>query len=83
MSEPYESSGSVAPPAETFVHPTAEVSPLAHIGAGCSIWRQAHVREGAELGEHCTIGASVYVGAGVKIGRNCKVQNQALRYDGV
>jgi acetyltransferase-like isoleucine patch superfamily enzyme len=69
--------------AEPFVHPTAEVSPLAQLGHGCKVWRQAHIREGAVLGDQCIIGAGVYVGAGVRLGRNCKVQNNALLYEGL
>jgi UDP-2-acetamido-3-amino-2,3-dideoxy-glucuronate N-acetyltransferase len=73
----------VASTAASFVHPTAEVARDANIGAGCRIWRQAHIREGAVLGDNCTIGAGAYVGAGVRLGRNCKVQNNALLYEGV
>jgi acetyltransferase-like isoleucine patch superfamily enzyme len=68
---------------ETFIHPTAEVAPEAQLGAGCRIWRQAHIREGAQLGAGCIIGAGVYVGAGVRLGSNCKVQNGALLYEGL
>ncbi|MGB9880422.1 MAG: N-acetyltransferase, partial [Anaerolineae bacterium] len=35
------------------IHPTAEVSPQAHIGAGTKIWHQAQVREGARIGQSC------------------------------
>jgi len=68
---------------ETFVHPTAEVSPRATLGDGCKVWRQAHIREDAVVGAGCIIGAGVYVGAGVHLGRNCKIQNNALLYEGV
>ena len=70
-------------PPETIVHPTAEVSPEAALGAGCKVWRQAHIREHASLGPDCIIGAGVYVGAGVRLGANCKIQNAALLYEGV
>jgi UDP-2-acetamido-3-amino-2,3-dideoxy-glucuronate N-acetyltransferase len=66
-----------------FIHPTAEVSPDAHVGAGSKIWRQVHVREEAEIGRACIVGAGVYVGEGVRIGDNCKIQNQALLYEGL
>jgi UDP-2-acetamido-3-amino-2,3-dideoxy-glucuronate N-acetyltransferase len=69
--------------AETFVHSTAEVDPTASLGAGCKVWRQAHIREQARLGPGCIIGAAVYIGADVRLGANCKVQNQALLYEGV
>lgn len=67
----------------TFVHPTAEVSPLASLGDGCRVWRQAHIRERAVIGAGSVIGAGVYVGADVHLGRNCKIQNGALLYEGV
>jgi acetyltransferase-like isoleucine patch superfamily enzyme len=73
----------LAPATATFVHPTAEVSEHAAIGAGSKIWRQAHIREGAIVGPGSNIGAGVYVGAGVSLGRNCKIQNDALLYEGV
>lgn len=69
--------------AATYVHPLAEVSDRARLGAGCKVWRHSHIREEAQLGPGCIIGASVYVGAGVRLGANCKVQNQALLYEGV
>ena len=72
-----------APREEAFVHPTAEVSANARLGAGCRVWRQAHIREGASVGPGCTIGAGVYVGAGVRLGTNCKIQNGALLYEGL
>jgi acetyltransferase-like isoleucine patch superfamily enzyme len=68
---------------QTFVHPTAEVSPAARLGEGCKVWRQAHIREDAVVGPGCNIGASVYIGAGVRLGRHCKVQNAALLYEGL
>jgi UDP-2-acetamido-3-amino-2,3-dideoxy-glucuronate N-acetyltransferase len=65
------------------VHPTAEVSAAATIGAGTRIWRQVHIRAGAVIGANCTIGAGVYVGEGVRLGDNCKIQNNALLYEGL
>jgi acetyltransferase-like isoleucine patch superfamily enzyme len=65
------------------VHPTAEVSPDAVIGAGTSIWNQAQVREGARIGESCIIGKNVYVDAGVVIGARVKVQNNVSLFHGV
>lgn len=65
------------------VHPTAEVSDRATIGAGASIWHQAQVREGAVIGAGCIIGKGVYVGADVTVGANCKVQNYSCLYEGV
>ncbi len=64
------------------IHPTAEVSDQATIGAGASIWHQAQVRERASIGEGCIVGKGVYIGADVSLGRNCKVQNYSCVYEG-
>jgi len=65
------------------IHPTAEVSSQAEIGAGSSIWHQAQVREGARLGRNCIVGKGAYVDFGVQIGDNAKIQNRVSIYHGV
>lgn len=60
---------------------TAQIAPSAAIGAGCSIWDYAQVREDAVLGENCIVGRGAYIDAGVKVGANCKIQNYALVYE--
>lgn len=35
------------------IHPNADVSPEATIGAGPIIWRNVQIREQARLGQHC------------------------------
>jgi acetyltransferase-like isoleucine patch superfamily enzyme len=65
------------------VHPTADVSADASIGAGTSIWNQAQVREGARIGVGCVIGKNVYVDVDVVVGDRVKVQNNASLYHGV
>ena len=64
------------------MHPTADVSPQASVGAGTRIWHHAHVREGASIGDECVVGRNVYVGAGVKIGNRVKIGNNASVYEG-
>ena len=66
-----------------YVHPTAEVAPEAHIGAGTRIWRQVQVREHAHIGESCNIGKGVYVDSHVHIGSNVKIQNHVSVFEGV
>ena len=66
-----------------FIHPTADVSPEAIIGAGCRIWNQAQVREKAILGKQCIIGKDVYIDRDVQIGDYVKIQNQAQLFRGV
>lgn len=65
------------------IHPTADVSASATIGAGTRIWNQAQVREDARIGADCIIGKNAYVDAGVVIGDRVKVQNNVSLYHGV
>jgi acetyltransferase-like isoleucine patch superfamily enzyme len=67
----------------TKVHPTAEVSTLAEIGEGTTIWNQSQVREGAIIGRDCILSKDVYIDAGVQIGNNVKIQNGVSVYHGV
>ena len=68
---------------EVRIHPSADVSPDAVIGAGTQIWHQAQVREGAEIGRACILSKGVYIDAGVVIGDRVKVQNYVSIYHGV
>lgn len=68
---------------ESFVHPSADVSPDAVIGAGTKIWQSCQVREGARIGELCVLGKGVYVDKEVSIGNKCKIQNEVTIYQGV
>lgn len=65
------------------IHPTAEVSSGATIGAGTRVWHQAQVREGAVVGAGCNLGKGVYVDTGVSVGDRVKIQNYACLYQGV
>ena len=65
------------------IHPTAEVSALARIGEGTSIWNQVQIREGAVIGCNCILSKDVYVDFGVHIGNNVKIQNGVSVYHGV
>lgn len=65
-----------------YVHPTAEVSDQATIGAGTKIWSQAQVREGAAIGQGCILGKGAYVDKDVRIGDFCKLQNGVFVFRG-
>ncbi len=65
-----------------YVHPTAEVSAEAVIGAGTRIWHQAQVRQGVRIGEQCIIGKGTYLDFDVVIGHRCKLQNGVFVYHG-
>ncbi len=69
--------------AQVRIHPTADVSPEAEIGAGTSIWNQAQVRERARIGSRCIIGKNAYVDFDVVLGDDVKVQNNVSIYHGV
>lgn len=66
-----------------YIHPTAEVSPEAHIGAGTYIWNQVQVREHASIGGSCHIGQGAYIDAHVHIGSCVKIQNHVSVFEGV
>ncbi len=66
-----------------FIHPTADVSPAAHIGPGTRIWHLCHVREGAAIGAECVLGRNVYIEDGVVVGDRCKLQNNVSMFRGV
>jgi UDP-2-acetamido-3-amino-2,3-dideoxy-glucuronate N-acetyltransferase len=65
------------------VHPSADVSAEATIGAGTSIWNQAQVRERARIGVGCVIGKNVYIDFDVVVGDRVKIQNNASLFHGV
>lgn len=65
---------------EIKIHQTAEVSKLAKIGEGTSIWNQAQVREEVKLGKNCVISKNAYLDKGVRIGNNVKIQNNVSVY---
>ncbi len=65
------------------IHPTADVSEAAKIGAGTSIWNNCQVRENAVIGTNCILSKNVYVDTGVHIGKNVKIQNNVSVYHGV
>lgn len=67
---------------EVRIHATAEVSDLAEIGPGTSIWHQCQVREGVKIGANCILGKGVYVDFDVEIGDNVKIQNGVFVYHG-
>ncbi len=66
-----------------MIHPTADVSPEATIGAGTRIWNDAQVREGAVVGEECILGKDVYIDRDVVVGNRVKIENHASLYRGV
>ncbi len=66
-----------------MIHPSADVSPNAQIGAGTRIWNEAQVREGARLGSDCSIGKGSYIDHDVSIGNRVKIQNNVSIFHGV
>lgn len=66
-----------------FIHPSANVSNMAQIGAGTKIWINVQIRENADIGDRCILSKDVYIGQEVKIGQRCKIQNSVSVYTGV
>src|ERR1700738_4991031 len=64
------------------IHPSAEGSGDARIGAGTRIWSQAQVREGAVIGSECILGKGSYIDFDVSIGNRCKLQNGVFVFHG-
>ncbi len=64
------------------LHPSADVSDLADIGAGTQIWNNCQIRERAHIGSGCILGKDVYVDSDVQIGDNVKIQNGVSVYHG-
>lgn len=65
-----------------YVHPSADVSAEATLGAGTKVWHQAQVREGARVGRECILGKGSYVDKDVTVGDFCKIQNGAFVFHG-
>lgn len=66
-----------------YIHPTANVSDKARIGAGTKVWINVQIRENAVIGENCIISKDVYIDHAVTIGDRCKIQNSVSVYNGV
>jgi acetyltransferase-like isoleucine patch superfamily enzyme len=62
------------------IHPSADVSEAAEVGAGTKIWHQAQVRERAKIGQNCILGKGTYIDFDVVLGDNCKLQNGVYIY---
>ncbi len=57
----------------TRIHPTAIIEAGVAIGAGSSVWDNAHIRHGARIGEECIIGEKSYIAYDVQIGHRVKI----------
>ena len=68
---------------DVFIHPSANVSEKADIGAGTKIWINSQIRENTKIGKGCIISKDTYIDADVAIGDRCKIQNGVSVYHGV
>ena len=66
-----------------YIHPTANVSVNARIGADTKVWINVQIREDAQVGEGCILSKDVYIDHAVRIGNRCKIQNSVSVYHGV
>lgn len=60
------------------IHPTAIVSPKAHIADGVSIHPYAIIEDDVTIGEGTFIDAHVLIANGARIGKNCKIHKGAV-----
>lgn len=67
----------------TYIHPSANVSDKARIGAGTKVWINVQIRENVVIGDGCILSKDVYIDHAVKIGSRCKIQNAVSVYNGV
>lgn len=68
---------------KVYIHPTANVSDKANIGAGTKVWINVQIRENAHIGLGCILSKDVYIDHAVRIGDRCKIQNSVSVYNGV
>ena len=68
---------------DAYIHPSANVSDKASIGAGTKIWINVQIRENAKIGAGCIISKDVYIDHAAQIGDRCKIQNSVSVYNGV
>lgn len=66
-----------------IIHPSADVSPEASIGAGTRVWSNVQIRERAQVGKNCIVARNVYIECDVVVGDNVKIQNNASLYVGL
>ncbi len=59
------------------IHPTAIIEEGVALGAGTSVWDNAHIRHGARLGEQCIVGGKSYIAYDVWIGNRVKINAMA------
>jgi UDP-3-O-[3-hydroxymyristoyl] glucosamine N-acyltransferase len=64
-------------------HPTAVVSPHAHIAVDAIIGPQCVIEDGARIGSGTQLGAGCVVGRHTEIGSNCLLHARVTLYDGV
>ncbi|MDQ1629408.1 MAG: hypothetical protein QOI54_3152 [Actinomycetota bacterium] len=55
------------------VHPTAIVEDDVILGAGTSVWDNAHLRSGAVVGRECIVGGKSYLAGETKLGDRVKI----------
>jgi len=67
----------------SFIHPSADVSPQAEVGAGTRVWSNVQIRERAKIGRNCIVARNVYIECDVTVGDNVKIQNNASLYIGL
>lgn len=63
------------------IHPTAVVSPEAHVGSGVCIMAHTVIEDGAEIGDGTVIYPGCYIGHDAVIGKNCELYPGAVVHE--
>ena len=66
-----------------FIHPLAQVSADAQVGARSRVWQFVVILPGARLGEDCNICSHCFIEGGARVGSRVTVKNCVQLWDGV
>jgi UDP-3-O-[3-hydroxymyristoyl] glucosamine N-acyltransferase len=69
-------------PIATGIHPTAVISPTAHLAKGVAVGAYAVIEEGVKIGPGTEIGAFCFVGRSATLGENCRLHPRVTLYAG-
>lgn len=66
-----------------MIHPSAEVSEAATVGAGTRIWQHCVLTAGARVGADCKLAHNVFIEGGATVGDRVTIKDNVVLYDGV
>ena len=69
-------------PIATGIHPTAVISPAAHVGRGVAVGPYAVIEENVKIGTGTEIGAFCFLGRDAQVGAHCRLYPRVTLYAG-